>query len=128
LNRSDLNPYQAAYKSALWSAERDKLTAKFDFLLRHAQLPPPVNEYRFHPTRGWRFDRAWPPIKVAVEIEGGIWMKNGRGAHTAKSNFLRDLEKYNAAALLGWRVIRLCDQHLNTPYAVECVTEALRAA
>ena len=28
-------------------------------------------EYRFHPTRKWRFDYAWPENKIALEVEGG---------------------------------------------------------
>lgn len=31
-----------------------------------------IPEYRFHPTRKWRFDFAIPHIKVAIEIEGGL--------------------------------------------------------
>ena len=52
-------------------------------------------EYRFHPTRKWRFDAAFPSEKVAVEIEGGVW-KYGR--HNRASGFLNDMEKYNEAA------------------------------
>jgi len=33
-------------------------------------LPAPVFEYRFHPSRKWRFDIAWPERRVAVEVEG----------------------------------------------------------
>lgn len=66
-------------------------------------LPEPVREYRFHPTRRWRFDFAWPDAKVAVECEGGIW---SRGRHVRGRGFESDCEKYNAATLLGWRVFR----------------------
>ena len=61
-------------------------------------------EHRFHPTRRWRFDLAWPDLLVACEVEGGTW--NG-GRHTRGSGFEGDCEKYNAAALLGWLVIRV---------------------
>ena len=30
-------------------------------------------EYRFHPTREWRFDFAIPAAHVAIEVEGGVW-------------------------------------------------------
>ncbi len=33
--------------------------------------PAPKREFRFHPTRQWRFDFAWERERVAVELEGG---------------------------------------------------------
>jgi very-short-patch-repair endonuclease len=66
-------------------------------------LPPPSPEYRFHPTRRWRFDFAWPEHKLALEIEGGHW---AGGRHNTGSGFVGDMEKYNTATFLGWRIIR----------------------
>ena len=63
----------------------------------------PETEYRFHDTRKWRFDFAWPPIKLAVEVEGAVWTQ---GRHTRGQGFINDCEKYNAATELGWRVLR----------------------
>lgn len=54
--------------------------------------------------RKFKFDYALPRIKVAIEIEGGIY--SGR-AHGSVTGILRDMEKYNLAAMLGWRVIRI---------------------
>ena len=62
-------------------------------------------EYRFHPTRRWRFDFAWPEILVAVEIEGVVW--GGTGRHQRAKGYETDCEKYNEALLLGWRVLRV---------------------
>jgi hypothetical protein len=68
-------------------------------------LPPPegilapAREYKFHPDRRWRFDFAWPDLKLAVEIEG-------QGRHQTFIGFRRDCDKYNAALALGWRVLR----------------------
>jgi very-short-patch-repair endonuclease len=62
-----------------------------------------VTEHRFHPVRRWRFDIAIPELKIAIEIEGGAWV-NGR--HTRASGFIKDMEKYNSAVLLGWRLFR----------------------
>lgn len=59
----------------------------------------PMREYRFHPSRLWRLDFAWPAEKLAVEIEG-------RGRHQTFVGFRNDCEKYNAALQLGWRVLR----------------------
>jgi very-short-patch-repair endonuclease len=64
-------------------------------------LPDPVREYRFHPPRRWRFDYCWPPAKIAVEIDGGTWVA---GRHTSGAGYEKDAEKFNQAALDGWRV------------------------
>jgi hypothetical protein len=63
----------------------------------------PVPEWKFHGARKWRFDWAWVFEKIALEVEGGIWTQ---GRHTRGAGFLADMEKYNAAVLLGWRVLR----------------------
>ncbi len=60
-------------------------------------------EYVFCKGRRWRFDFALPAQRIAVEIEGGIW---SGGRHTRGKGFEQDCEKYNEAALLGWRVFR----------------------
>jgi very-short-patch-repair endonuclease len=72
---------------------------EFERALLAVTLPACVCEYKFHKTRRWRFDFAWPSEKIAVEIEG-------RGRHQTFMGFAKDAEKYNAALLLGWRVLR----------------------
>lgn len=62
-----------------------------------------VAEHRFHDTRKWRFDYAVPSMRIAIEVEGGVWTG---GRHTSSAGFLRDMEKYNEAALNGWLVLR----------------------
>lgn len=63
--------------------------------------PKPVHEYRFHPTRRWRLDFAWPQQRVAVEIQGGTYVK---GRHVRGGGYRRDAEKLNALQSMGWRV------------------------
>ena len=72
-------------------------------LLKQNKLPLPEAEYKFCPERRWRFDYAFIKQKIAVEQEGGVW---AFGRHTRGSGFIKDLEKYNKAVLLGWRVLR----------------------
>ena len=62
-----------------------------------------VTEHKFHLTRKWRFDYANVEKKIAIEIEGGVWVA---GRHTRGKGYINDLEKYNQAQLLGWRVFR----------------------
>jgi len=69
---------------------------------RECGLPPMEFEYRFHETRKWRLDIAWVPEKVAVEVQGGIWIG---GRHTRGAALLKEWEKLNNLAILGWRVL-----------------------
>jgi len=72
-------------------------------LLKKEGLPKPTVEYKFCPDRRWRFDYAFVKQKIAVEQEGGVWVS---GRHNRGKGFLNDMEKYNAATLLGWKVLR----------------------
>jgi very-short-patch-repair endonuclease len=66
-----------------------------------------VDEYRFHPTRRWRFDFARPDIKLAIEIDGGIWTS---GRHSRGKGMLADMEKGNQAVALGWQILHFTPQ------------------
>lgn len=83
----------------------------------------PEREFRFHPKRRWRFDFAFPEFLLAVEIEGGIWT---RGRHNRPTGFSGDCEKYNAAALLGWMVLRYPTDQVINGSAINDVLEFLR--
>lgn len=69
-------------------------------------LQEPEREHRFHPTRRWRFDFAFPAFKVAVEMEGG------GGRHHSFAGHHGDCDKYNAATNLGWRILRFTAKHV----------------
>ena len=101
---------------------KSNLELLFDAHLRDAGLRDFVTEYRFDESRKWRFDFAWPGIKVAAECEGGIW-SNGR--HSRAHGFISDCDKYNAALLAGWKVYRFTAQHINSGCAVEIIRKAL---
>lgn len=85
----------------------------------------PTIEFRFHPTRQWRFDFAWPEFKVALECEGAVWV---RGRHTRGSGFVKDLEKYNTATALGWRLLRVQPGDLLTQATADLIRETMRRA
>jgi very-short-patch-repair endonuclease len=71
----------------------------------------PAAEVQFAPPRKWRFDFCFPEPKIAIEIEGGLFIagRHGRGAGARK-----DMEKYNMAGLLGWRVFRFLPEQLRS--------------
>ena len=70
--------------------------------IKAERLPEPVREYRFAPPRRWRFDFAWPALKIAVEVDGGT---RGKGGHTTHKGITADHEKRNAAVIDCWRVL-----------------------
>lgn len=91
-------------------------------ILESFGVPLPEFEYRFHPVRKWRFDMAWPAWGVAVEIEGAVWSK---GRHVRGAGFISDMEKYNQAALLGWKLLRFTPQQIATEEASTLIKQAL---
>lgn len=81
-----------------------------------------VTEHKFHKTRKWRFDFAWPDLKIAVEVEGGAFI---RGRHMRPSGFIADCEKYSVAAIEGWTVIRVVPRRDWIPEAIDLISQAL---
>ena len=72
--------------------------------------PAPVTQHRFAPPRRFRFDFAWLEAKVAVEIDGGVWVA---GRHTRGSGVQADYVKLNLATAGGWRVLRFTSNMLD---------------
>lgn len=89
-----------------------------------AGLPAPVTEHRFCERR-WRFDYAWPDpsIKLAVEIEGGVWTQ---GRHTRGKGYLEDATKYNRASVLGWTLMRFTPDQVRTGQALNEIAAVLK--
>lgn len=90
-------------------------------------VPPPAPQYQFDPARKWRFDFAWPMQKIAVELEG---LTRQGGRHQRRDGYARDCEKYRAAALAGWLVLRYpaADMQTRPVQLVEDVAAAVRDA
>jgi len=103
---------------------KSELEAELDNQLRLARLPEPEREWRFHPVRRWRFDFSWPDVKLAVEVEGGVW---SLGRHLRGGGFTEDCVKYNEAALLGWTVLRFTGGQIKSGMALEQIERALAA-
>jgi very-short-patch-repair endonuclease len=93
-------------------SEKSRLEEEFysTLLKLFPDIPRPERQYKFHPTRLWRFDFAWPELKVAVEIQGGAFMRRkgrgGRGGgHTTAIGQAKDYEKHREAAVRGWKLL-----------------------
>ncbi len=81
-----------------------------------------VREFLFDKTRRWRADFASESARVLIEVESGVW-RGGR--HTNPQGFINDAEKYLAATLQGWSVIRLVGEQLN-PATLRQVVDYVR--
>ncbi len=90
--------------------------------IRIEKLAAPEREFIFARPRLWRFDFAWPTLKLALEVEGGVF---SGGRHTRGSGFVKDAEKYNAAAMLGWRVLRFATSQVRDGTAIATLKRAL---
>ena len=90
--------------------------------MKAAGVPEPEFEYRFAPPRRWRFDLAWLDRMLAVEVEGGVWT---RGRHSRGKGMVADAEKYNEAALRGWRVLRVMNVHIDSGEALSLIERAM---
>ncbi len=98
------------------------LESRMALLLLAEGLWPYEREFCFHPLRRFRFDFAFPAEKVAIEAEGGIWR---HGRHVTGSGFTRDCEKYNEAALLGWKVLRFTSAMMDDGTAARQIRQAM---
>lgn len=109
-----------------------------------------VRELRFHPDRKWRVDFGSELYGILVEVEGGLFGKpvichnckqkvmhvtnDGRrfpvmesGRHNAGPGFRADAEKYAAAALAGWMVLRFPGDWIKNGTAIKVTREAIEA-
>lgn len=80
----------------------EKNKQEIAFMLKLARIEF-EEEFRFHVERKWRFDFAILDKMIAIEYEG-IYSEKSR--HTHVTGFVKDAEKYNEAAKLGWKVLR----------------------
>jgi very-short-patch-repair endonuclease len=90
-------------------------------------LPEFVTELKFakhldEEARKFAFDFAWLGQRIALEVEGGIWIGGG---HSRPSAVKKDMVKYNLAAVLGWRVLRCEPKELCTLEMVNMLKKVL---
>lgn len=90
-------------KPLLVKSQSRKLADKFERIWKDLGGEPWTPEYKFHPTRKFLLDYAWPDIKVGLEINGGSWSKIS--GHNSGKGLNRDAEKGNLAQAEGWTYI-----------------------
>jgi hypothetical protein len=81
------------------------------------------SEYRFALPRRFRFDFAHLPSKIAIELQGGIFNPNTR--HINGAALLKEHEKLNLAASLGWRIFYVSTKSVNDIAIYEQIAGAI---
>jgi very-short-patch-repair endonuclease len=99
---------------------------KLLFYIQASGLPEPEREVMFSHDKKWRFDFAYPQYKIAIEVEGVLWRSQGR--HQTALGVEGDCQKYNAAVLGGWRVLRFTQRMVESGEALKVIEIALRHA
>lgn len=95
------HPERAA-QAQIVRATASRYTGILTALAQTSGVPRPVMEFTFALPRRWRFDAAWLEARVALEIQGGLFVA---GRHSRGAALLKEHEKLNAAAAMGWRVL-----------------------
>lgn len=85
-------------------ANRERHEKALEFMWKALGGPVLAQQHRFCDGRKWQFDFAHVGTKVAIEIEGGVWV-NGR--HNRGQGFIDDRIKYLRAQLMEWTVFSL---------------------
>ena len=117
-------PLAKELEKARRKAQAEALAMTWEQQLMAYEVPPYVKEHRFNPPRLWRFDYAWPDLRLAVEIEGGVWVS---GRHTRGVGFRNDCIKYATASLLGWTVMRFTSDMVEDGTAIGFLDKLLLA-
>jgi very-short-patch-repair endonuclease len=104
-------------KNALNKKKASRRTDAFVEMCLARGIPAPDTEHQFLKERKFRFDFAWPDLRVAVEMEGIVI--GGQGRHQTAIGYERDCEKYNLATLNGWRILRYTPKKILLPATLE---------
>ena len=119
---SRVQPAQAARPPHWPSGVDSELEMMLLTRLEAAGLPLGATQYPVVLGRQFRFDRAWPAQMVAVEVQGAIWTN---GAHSRGSGVQRDCLKLSMAAAVGWRVLPVTREMIESGEAVTLIAQAL---
>lgn len=122
--RRETDPVRELAKAEA-AARRTQLEDLLAWHIKAWGLPTPEREHRFDPVRLWRLDFAWPAFMVAAEVEG---LTREGGRHQRMAGFEKDAEKYTAAQLAGWTLLRFTSRMVRSAQAIRAIEIALQRA
>lgn len=90
--------------------------------IRAHRLPEPVEQHPFAAELGRKFraDFAWPAkeFRFLLEVQGGIFMRGG-GGHSHPMHIVKDIERQQLAALLGWYLVPVTTDQVKNGKAID---------
>lgn len=95
---------------------------ELEYMIKAESLPIPQREFRFCRDRKFRFDFAWPILRIAAEVQGGLWMI---GRHNRPAAMDAEYEKLNLATLCGWRVFLFTPRMIHSGEAVDLLKQVI---
>lgn len=98
------------------------LELAFEFQLKAYKIPQWERELVFAPPRRFRFDFAWETEMLAVEIDGGTFVKGG---HSTGVGIHTDCVKSSEASVLGWKVMHFDKIMIESGEAIDYLRKAL---
>jgi len=93
------------------------LESLFGLQLKAYKLEGFEAEYFFHPERRWRFDYANEALRIAVELQGGIFGK--KSGHNSGVGIRNGMEKLNEAQRHGWVVYQFYVDDVKSGAAIQ---------
>jgi very-short-patch-repair endonuclease len=93
------------------------------FQIQAAGLPEPLLQFRPIKGRKYAVDFCFLDARLILEIEGGLGQ--AQSGHRSYSGVVRDIEKYNALTLAGWRVLRVTSDMVHDGRALALIERAL---
>lgn len=121
-------PHSNSLRTKRGISKGQRAAAELAAMIAEVFMVTPVLEHRFgaeiaggtgkglrerlkaYGVKDWRLDLAVPEYMIAVEFEGGGFVKGG-GRHNRAMGAIADCDKYNAATVHGWRVLRYTHTH-----------------
>lgn len=99
----EVGPVPKGVKIVKVSVEKNTIELFLKMFLQQGLIESYQTELMFAKPRRFRFDWAIPSLKIAIEYEG---IMSDKSRHTTISGYSNDIDKYNLAVSLGWRVLR----------------------
>jgi len=124
------NPAAAAVQRiAKPKPDKARFERLFAFQCRSLGLPVFEQQFLFAKAalgRQWAADFYFAKHRLIVELQGAIWQRGG-GGHSHPTGILKDMEKHNAAVLLGLSVLAFTTDQVTSGEAVAFTQKVLTA-